>query len=85
MNESFAKLTLRPWGLRAATLAVLTLLAAPAARAAEPGAEPAGDRGPALGAEAPDFELPAVGGGTVRLSDFRGESPVVLVFFRGAW
>lgn len=33
------------------------------------------------GAMAPDFELARVDGGeTVRLSDFRGERPVVLIF-----
>jgi len=41
-------------------------------------------RGPAIGAEAPDFTLPAVAGGEVTLSDLRG-APVVLIFFRGAW
>lgn len=36
-----------------------------------------------VGAEAPDFTLPAVSGGQVSLSDFRGEKHVVLVFLRG--
>ncbi|WP_127793367.1 peroxiredoxin [Agromyces sp. LHK192] len=35
----------------------------------------------ATGAEAPDFALPNQHGQTVRLSEFRGEKPVVLVFF----
>ena len=39
----------------------------------------------AVGDEAPDFELPAVGGGTVRLSDFRGKSNVILSFVPAAW
>ncbi|MBG0790015.1 MAG: peroxiredoxin [Desulfovibrionaceae bacterium] len=39
----------------------------------------------AVGDEAPDFELPAVGGGTVRLSDFRGRRNVVLSFVPAAW
>ena len=32
---------------------------------------------------APDFELKDISGNTVRLSSFRGEKPVVLVFLRG--
>jgi len=35
-----------------------------------------------LGSEAPDFTLPAIGGGEVTLSALRGK-PVVLVFLRG--
>jgi peroxiredoxin len=34
------------------------------------------------GAQAPDFELPDVGGRIIRLSDFLGE-PVVVAFLRG--
>lgn len=35
----------------------------------------------APGDEAPDFELPTLGGGApVRLSSFRGDRPVVLIF-----
>jgi hypothetical protein len=39
-------------------------------------------RAPAIGDPAPDFELPYLGdkAGTVRLSDFRGERPVALIF-----
>ncbi len=36
----------------------------------------------AVGEEAPDFTLEAIGGGEVSLSSFRGK-PVVLVFLRG--
>ncbi len=32
---------------------------------------------------APDFELPDFTGKPVRLSDYRGKAPVVLVFNRG--
>ena len=39
----------------------------------------------APGQEAPDFALPAVGGDTVRLSDFKGRSHVVLSFVPAAW
>lgn len=35
------------------------------------------------GLPAPDFELEDVHGRTVRLSDFCGRQPVVLVFLRG--
>lgn len=35
----------------------------------------------AVGTEAPDFELPSSSGGKLRLSSFRGEKPVVLVFY----
>ncbi|MEM9137232.1 MAG: peroxiredoxin family protein [Cyanobacteria bacterium P01_F01_bin.42] len=37
---------------------------------------------PAVGQIAPDFELPRVGGSTVRLSDYRGQQPVFLAFTR---
>ena len=36
-----------------------------------------------LGKPAPDFELAALNGDSVRLRDFRGKSPVVLVFIYG--
>lgn len=39
----------------------------------------------AVGDKAPDFELEALAGGTVRLSDFRGKKNVVLSFVPAAW
>ncbi len=36
---------------------------------------------PRVGDPAPDFALPSATGGTVRLSDFRGKSEVVLYFY----
>lgn len=36
-----------------------------------------------IGKPAPDFELKALGGETVRLSDFKGKSAVVLIFIYG--
>jgi peroxiredoxin Q/BCP len=41
---------------------------------AEPAAVRVGDR-------APDFEVPSSSGGTIRLSDYRGKSEVVLFFY----
>ena len=38
-----------------------------------------------VGDRAPDFELPDIDGGTVRLSDALAGGPVVLTFYRGAW
>ena len=42
---------------------------------------PASSRVPAAGDRAPDFSLPSTSGATVKLSDFRGKSPVLLAFF----
>ncbi len=38
-----------------------------------------------VGAMAPDFALPDIDGGTVRLYDLLAQGPVVLTFYRGAW
>jgi len=38
-----------------------------------------------VGDEAPGFALPDLDGEVHRLADLRGERPLVLVFFRGAW
>jgi mycoredoxin-dependent peroxiredoxin len=38
-----------------------------------------------VGQQAPDFTLESHLGGTIRLSDFRGNCNVVLVFFPLAW
>ncbi|MCW5898366.1 MAG: peroxiredoxin family protein [Flavobacteriales bacterium] len=38
-----------------------------------------------VGREAPDLELPDADGKIVRLSDFRGKHPVLLIFVRGDW
>lgn len=38
-----------------------------------------------VGDVAPDFTLPAHGGGTVTLSDHQGKRDVILVFYRGHW
>lgn len=42
-------------------------------------------RAPQVGAQAPDFELPAPNGDTVRLSALLRGGPVVLIFYRGEW
>jgi hypothetical protein len=39
----------------------------------------------AVGQPAPDFTLPDAAGRPVRLADYRGKKPVVLVFYRGYW
>lgn len=39
----------------------------------------------AIGSEAPDFTLPAVGGEEVALSTYRGKKNVVLAFHPLAW
>ena len=63
-------------------LAAVGALAAGLALAAHAAAE----RGPEVGETPPDFTLEAVSDGTEHtLSELRGEAPVVLVFFRGAW
>jgi peroxiredoxin len=36
-----------------------------------------------VGGEAPDFTLASPGRGTIRLSDYRGQAGVLLVFLRG--
>lgn len=53
----------------------------------EPSAEsePAQSERSEVGDEAPDFELADLDGTTHHLAGLRGEKPVVLVFFRGAW
>lgn len=38
-----------------------------------------------IGQPAPDFTLPDAAGHPVRLADYRGKKPVVLVFYRGYW
>jgi peroxiredoxin (alkyl hydroperoxide reductase subunit C) len=38
-----------------------------------------------VGQEAPDFSLPAVGGGKVSIKDFRGKKNVVISFVPAAW
>jgi len=38
-----------------------------------------------IGQEAPLFELETLDGETMSLKDLRGESPLILIFFRGTW
>jgi Na+/proline symporter len=46
---------------------------------------PAGQSVASVGGLAPDFALASHDGQTVRLSDFRGKGPLLLVFYRGFW
>lgn len=54
--------------------------AAPKQTAAKQAAGEAPLRGPKIGAKAPDFALPAVGGGTVKLSGLKGKTVVVYFY-----
>lgn len=45
----------------------------------------AGDHAPKEGDQVPDFELPNVRGGSIRLSERLKQGPVVLSFYRGGW
>jgi hypothetical protein len=38
-----------------------------------------------VGEQPPDFSLPDAAGRPVTLADYRGQKPVVLVFYRGYW
>ncbi len=53
----------------------------------DPGTLPARDSelAVAAGDPAPDFRLPAIGGGEIALSDYRGRSNVILSFVPAAW
>ena len=42
-------------------------------------------RVPEVGQEAPDFTLPATGGETITLSQYRGQKAVVLAFYVLDW
>jgi cytochrome oxidase Cu insertion factor (SCO1/SenC/PrrC family) len=46
---------------------------------------PAGGSALTVGQPAPDFTLPDATGTPVRLSDYRGQKAVVLIFYRGYW
>ena len=68
---------------------VATAFAASALVTAACGSQPepprtAGGQGPiAVGAQAPDFQLPSAQGGEVALADFREKRPVLLFFSMG--
>jgi len=72
--------------------AVAVFLLAVSASADNPSVYPVGKLKPVdsvlkvkVGDLAPDFELPSLTGGKVRLSDFRGKKNVVLTFVPAAW
>jgi cytochrome oxidase Cu insertion factor (SCO1/SenC/PrrC family) len=68
--------------LAKASLIVLAvcMLVATSSQAQTPRATPVG-----VGETAPDFALQDHRGHKITLSDSRGKSPVVLVFYRGYW
>lgn len=69
-------------GRLAWAMGLAAMLAASAVGAAEGEAA----EGPEIGSVAPDFALESVTDGREHtLAEHRGERPVVLVFFRGAW
>lgn len=49
------------------------------------GRVPTGPTALVVGQPAPDFTLPDAAGRPVRLADYRGKKPVVLVLYRGYW
>ena len=55
----------------------------PARRGASPASESVSSRLPLLGQRAPDFTLPSASGGSVTLSTFKGDRPVLLYFSMG--
>lgn len=61
----------------------LTLAALLAACAPTPASSPTATPTARSGPSAPPFSLPSASGGQVSLSDYLGESWVVLVFYRG--
>jgi cytochrome oxidase Cu insertion factor (SCO1/SenC/PrrC family) len=65
---------------RLLTLAFLVGAVVSAGVTAQTGVKPV-----AVGETAPDFTLVDQRGNKVRLSDSKGKSPVVLVFYRGYW
>ena len=67
----------------AATAVVPTAAAVPAA--AVPAAAVPAAHALQVGDKAPDFSLPAAGGGNVRLSDFAGKKSVVIFTYIGAF
>ena len=69
--------------LGAVLLSLLVLLAACEAGGGQPQGSSAGSAPLTEGDPAPDFQLPSAADGAVRLSDYRGEKPVLLYFSMG--
>jgi len=65
----------------AVAVAMVALLSSKVA-AEEPPPQPARVE---VGQEAPLFELDSSDGESLRLAELRGESPLILIFFRGTW
>ncbi len=69
--------------LGAVLLSLLVLVAACEAGGEKPQGSIGASAPLSEGDPAPDFQLPSAGDGIVRLSDYRGEKPVLLYFSMG--
>jgi len=68
--------------LAVAAIGMTMMLQSPQEAVAAPPIQP--DR-VEVGQEAPLFELDSLDGEPVSLASLRGESPLILIFFRGTW
>lgn len=74
--------TKRIWWISAALVFCLVVLRTTAAPAADEGEQP---QHVEVGQEAPRFELESLDGIRLDSGQVRGETPLVLIFFRGTW
>jgi len=67
------------------SVAVVAMTMVLVAAKATPAAPPDLSERVEVGQEAPLFELESSDGESLRLAELRGESPLILIFFRGTW